>query len=42
MTSIDGWQMVQYYGERPFVLSRVEWDALPEYRHAMEPDPNAR
>jgi hypothetical protein len=30
MTSIDGFEMVQYPSDRPFVLSRAEWDRLPE------------
>lgn len=30
MTSIGGFEMVRYHGERPFVLSREEWEALPE------------
>lgn len=32
MTSISGWEVVQYPGERPFVLSREEWMALPGSR----------
>lgn len=30
MTSIGGFEMVQYPSDRPFVLSRAEWHALPE------------
>lgn len=31
MTSIGGFEMVRYPSDRPFVLSRAEWDALPEW-----------
>ena len=30
MTSIEGFEMVRHPGERPFVMTRDEWDALPE------------
>jgi hypothetical protein len=30
MTTIGGWVMVQYPGDRPFVLSRDEWNDLPD------------
>ena len=30
MTSIGDFLMVQYPGDRPFVLSRSEWDVLPD------------
>jgi hypothetical protein len=34
MTSIGGFELVRHYGDaaRPFVLSRTEWDELPEFR----------
>jgi len=33
MISMGGYEMVQYPSSRPFVLSRAEWEALPEYRN---------
>lgn len=39
MTSIDGYEVVQYPGEKPFVMSRQAWDALPEYRPNQISDP---
>lgn len=42
MTSMDGYEMVRYPHERPFVLTRAEWEALPELRRNLMIRPSDR